>query len=226
MPTFSILCFLLVRIAQALVPPTYPTTLLSTRTLQSTGDYDQLFAIHEHARQLSGTVGDVTLSVNDTIPFRGGKCFDSYECSWYYRTNYPGKWGDCEGGTCVCEPGYKGQHCESAPAANRFSCSDGQCYDSTKNGRQSEERGGNVTITVVKATNLPDTDAFGVFGGETDAFVKIQIGTTRTVIFSFLFSFFLFWLLECVAVVRLTLSSVLISFFSCICFVFFFFDVR
>ena len=24
--------------------------------------------------------------------------------------------------------------------------------------------------------NLPDTDGFGVFGGETDAFVEIQIG--------------------------------------------------
>ena len=127
-------------------------------------------------RQLSGTVGELILTKNQSIPKRGGKCFDSWECSWYYHTRHPGFWGDCDQGTCLCQPGYTGAHCQYAPPANRFSCSDGQCYIPTVNGRQSEIRGGNLTVTVVKMINLPDTDGFGVFGGETDAFVEIQIG--------------------------------------------------
>ena len=123
------------------------------------------WAQHEHARQLTGTVGDVTLTAEQKLtPHRGGKCFDSFECSWYYHTRHPGKWGDCDAGTCLCEPGYTGNNCEHAPPANRFSCSDGNCYNPSKNGRASEIRGGNLTITVVRATNLPDTDGFGVFG--------------------------------------------------------------
>jgi hypothetical protein len=127
-------------------------------------------------RQLAGTVGEVTLHPNDTVPHRGGACFDSWECSWFYHTRHPGSWGDCDAGTCLCEPGYKGNNCEKAPPANRFSCSDGRCYDPKSNGRQSEERGGNLTITVVRAINLPDTDGFGVFAGDTDAFVNVKVG--------------------------------------------------
>jgi hypothetical protein len=136
-------------------------TLLEQRVMQTTNAWAQ----HEHARQLTGTVGDLTLTAEQQqTPHRGGKCFDSFECSWYYHTRHPGKWGDCDAGTCLCEPGYTGNNCEHAPPANRFSCSDGSCYNPTKNGRPSEIRGGNLTITVVRAINLPDTDGFGVFG--------------------------------------------------------------
>jgi len=164
---------------QIILPPSIKNStksirLLEKKLLESNNDWKKYYSKHEHARQLQGTVGDITLK--DETQHRGSKCFDSFECSWYYHTRHPGKWGDCDAGTCLCEPGYKGANCEKAPPANRFSCSDGACYDSSKNGRQSEIRGGNLTVTVVEATNLPDTDGFGVFGGESDAFVQIQIG--------------------------------------------------
>ena len=153
-----------------------PARLLEKRVLEDKDEWKQHVAQYEHRRQLTGTVGELILHPNDTIPHRGGACFDSWECSWYYHTRHPGFWGDCDQGTCLCQPGYKGAHCERAPPANRFSCSDGQCYNPTANGRQSEERGGNLTITVVKMTNLPDKDGFSIFGGETDAFVEVVIG--------------------------------------------------
>ena len=108
-------------------------------------------------RRLNATAGDGT-NDPELMVHRGAPCFESYECSWYYHTRYPGHFGDCEAGQCVCEPGYFGDHCEFAPPAPAFSCSSGTCYNAKINGRASEERGGNVTITVVSAKNLQDLD--------------------------------------------------------------------
>ena len=153
-----------------------PPTLLEQRLLEADGEWETSQSKREMRRQLTGTVGELMLHPNDTVPQRGGACFDSWECSWFYHTRHPGSWGDCDAGTCLCEPGYKGKNCEKAPPANRFSCNDGQCYNPATYGRQSEERGGNLTITIVRAINLPDMDGFGVFGGDTDAFVNIKVG--------------------------------------------------
>ena len=142
-----------------------PPTLLEQRLLEADGEWETSQSKREMRRQLTGTVGELMLHPNDTVPQRGGACFDSWECSWFYHTRHPGSWGDCDAGTCLCEPGYKGKNCEKAPPANRFSCNDGQCYNPATYGRQSEERGGNLTITIVRAINLPDMDGFGVFGG-------------------------------------------------------------
>ncbi len=138
-------------------------------------------AEHRHGlsrwRRLNATV-DQTDDEGQLV-HRGAKCFESFECSWYYHTRYPGHFGDCEGGQCVCEPGYFGDHCEKAPPAPAFSCASGTCYNAKTNGRASEERGGNLTVTAVMAKNLQDLDGFGAFGGDTDAYVRIRIANVE-----------------------------------------------
>ena len=130
-------------------------------------------------RHLNGSNPVESSSTEDLPVHRGAKCFESYECSWYYHTRYPGHFGDCEAGICVCEPGYTGDNCEFAPPATAFSCASGTCYNSKVNGRASEERGGNLTVSVVLAKNLPDTDGYGPFGGDTDAYIKVKISNVE-----------------------------------------------
>ena len=108
-------------------------------------------------------------------------CYENVNCSWTYYVHdtgtHPFATGECFKGFCKCRPAEVGQYCQFLRPRGSFSCSEQRnCRVPNGVGRLSEIRGGNLTITVVAAKNLPDMDAFGAAGGETDAFIRVTIG--------------------------------------------------
>ena len=104
-------------------------------------------------------------------------CYENVNCSWTYYVHdtgtHPFATGECIKVFQIRPAGWAMSFC----ALGSFSCSEQRnCRVPNGVGRLSEIRGGNLTITVVAAKNLPDMDAFGAAGGETDAFIRVTIG--------------------------------------------------
>jgi hypothetical protein len=116
-----------------------------------------------------------------TFALRKPECFENVNCSWTYYVHdtgdHPFATGECFKGFCKCKGGNVGQYCQHLKPAPSFSCTtQNKCKNKFGVGRASEIRGGNLTISIVAAKNLPDLDEFGAAGGETDAFIRVKVG--------------------------------------------------
>ena len=115
------------------------------------------------------------------VSVRQPECMENVNCSWTYYVHdtgdHPYATGECFKGFCKCKAGNVGKYCQFLEPSKQFSCQkQADCKLDNGLGRLTEIRGGNLTITVVAAKNLPDLDGFGAAGGETDAFVRFVIG--------------------------------------------------